>query len=76
MANYMDNPGAVLRNLKDAGCDADTVEQFVKLGKTGEKSGQLRLLERHRRALLEMVHENEKQIDCLDYLLFQMKKER
>lgn len=65
---------AVIQNLEDAGCDEKTVEQFMELEEAGEKQRQLKLLERHRRSLLEKVHENEKQIDCLDYLVFQMKK--
>lgn len=75
MTNYMENTMAVIQNLKDAGCDEDTVNEFMKLEGSREKPGQLKLLERHRSILLEAVHRNEKQIDCLDYLLYQMRKE-
>ena len=75
MTNYMENTMAVIQNLKDAGCDEDTVNEFMKLAGNREKPGQLKLLERHRSILLEAVHRNEKQIDCLDYLLYQMRKE-
>ena len=67
---------AVIQNLEDAGCDKQTVEQFIKLEKAGEKQGQLRLLERHRRSLLDNVHKKQKQIDCLDYLVYQIGKGR
>ena len=73
---YGDNPDAVIQNLEDAGCDKDTVEQFMELGENGERQRQMKLLEKHRRVLLEKVHKKEKQIDCLDYLVHQMRKER
>lgn len=66
----------IIQTLEDAGCDNKTVEQFIKLGETGETQGQLRLLENHRRSLLNHVHEKQKQIDCLDYLVYQIRKEK
>ena len=74
MTNYMNNTAMVERNLIDAGCDGDTVKQFMELAKAGERQGQFRLLEKHRSILLAQIHKNEKQIDCLDYLLYQMRK--
>lgn len=67
---------AIVQNLKDAGCDGAVVEEFMKLADTGERQKQFRLLEKQRRALLEKIHSREKQIDCLDYLVYQMKKEQ
>ena len=40
-----------------------------------EQAESVKLLEQHRKRLLEKVHMNEKRIDCLDYLVFQMNKE-
>ena len=76
MAESIGVSTSVIQNLEDAGCDKKTMEQFLVLEIAGEKQDQLNLLEKHRRCLLEKVHEGEKQIDCLDYLVFQMKKER
>lgn len=75
MANYMESRDAVIQNLEDAGCDPETVAQFMELGASGNRQNQLKLLEEHRKHLLEKVHKNEKRIDCLDYLVFQMSKE-
>ena len=75
MSDYMNDTGAVVQNLKDAGCDEETVKKFMELAENGEKQKQYRLLEKHRKALLEKVHSREKQIDCLDYLVFRMKKD-
>ncbi len=67
---------AILReNLKDAGCDLDTIHRCEALAQE-EKSGELiQALSRHRRSLLDTVHENEKRIDCLDYLICRLKKQ-
>lgn len=75
MPDYMNDTNAVLQNLKDAGCDDEVVKTFMELAETGEKQKQYRLLEKHRRDLLDKVHNRERQIECLDYLVFQMKKE-
>ncbi|EEG30503.1 hypothetical protein CLOSTMETH_01844 [[Clostridium] methylpentosum DSM 5476] len=66
---------AILQNLKDAGCDPKTVEQFLLLRKAGDRKEQLKLLSIHRKQLLDKVHREEKRIDCLDYLVYQIKKE-
>ena len=36
----------------------------------------LKLLEQYRSCLLGTVHEREKQIDCLDYLVYQIKRNK
>lgn len=66
---------AILQNLKDAGCDPKTVEQFLLLRKAGDRKEQLKLLSIHRKQLLDKVQREEKRIDCLDYLVYQIKKE-
>ena len=67
---------AILReNLKDAGCDLDTICRCEALIQ-GEKKGELmRVLFLHRQALLDAVHKNERRIDCLDYLIYQIEKQ-
>ncbi len=61
------------RNLKDAGCGAAAIEKFFQLQKAGKVREQLHLLSRQRAELLKKVHENQKKIDCLDYLLYNLK---
>ena len=71
-----DNPYAytVLQNLKDAGCTDEMVEEFMALQDNDDEEQQIQLLSGHRKHLLEKLHREEKQIDCLDYLLYQMQK--
>ena len=64
----------VIQNLKDAGCEKQCVEEFLALEQEGKRWEQLKLLELHRQKLLDRVHEEERQIDCLDYLVYQMQK--
>ena len=61
---------AVTENLKDAGCDSEMITEFF--DKSGKKDEQLRILKRHRQQLLDRVHKEEKRIDSLDYLVYQM----
>ena len=73
-----ENPYAytVVQNLKDAGCTDEMVEKFMALQGSEGKEQQLRLLSGHRKRLLEKLHEDKRQIDCLDYLIYQMEKKR
>lgn len=64
----------IIQNLKDAGCDSDTIEKFMVDLQQGKKSSGLKRLAAHREKLLESLHRKQKCIDCLDYLVYQMKE--
>ncbi|RKI65339.1 hypothetical protein D7V91_14395 [bacterium 1xD42-67] len=64
----------VVTNLVDAGCDNELIDQFIDLLKNGKKEAGLSLLAKHRRYLLDCYHADQKKIDCLDYLLYQMNR--
>lgn len=66
----------IIQNLKDAGCDEDTIRTFMDDLQCGKQATGTQLLQKHRRSLLDNLHQDQKQIDCLDYLLFMMKKEQ
>ncbi len=63
---------AVIQNLKDAGCAPDIIECCMACMEQGKRSELLKRLEEHRKGLLRKVHEEEKHIDCLDYLVYQI----
>lgn len=63
---------AIVQNLADAGCSRETIECCIACLDCGEKRELLKRLENHRNGLLHKVHEGEKQIDCLDYLVYQI----
>ena len=66
---------ALLDALRDAGLCGREVERFLALEAAGEREGQLRLLFAHRQQLLKRLHREEKRIDCLDYLVHQLRKQ-
>lgn len=72
--NEIPNELRLLRNLKDAGCSESTIQKYFILEKQGAYQEQYRLLSLHRASLLHQLHLNQDCIDCLDYLLYTMKK--
>ena len=62
----------ILQNLIDAGCDENTITNFKSCKSVRDG---IRLLEKHRAALLDRSHEVNRQISCLDYLLHDLEKE-
>ncbi|NCE63406.1 hypothetical protein D1159_02130 [Pseudoflavonifractor sp. 524-17] len=66
---------AVMTNLADAGCGGELIERFLQLLKNGQKEAGLALLAEHRRVLLDCCHAEEKKIECLDYLIYQLKQQ-
>ena len=71
MTSY-DGEEAVIQNMKDAGCSQDTIESCLACIAQGNNKELLNLLNEHRESILNKVHAEEKQIDCLDYLVFQI----
>ena len=72
MDSYAQTEQFLIRNLKDAGCSEADIQRFLKLRQEGRRREQLRLLTTHRASLLDQLHVSQRQIDCLDYLVFQM----
>ena len=69
---------STIQNLADAGCDDDTVRCYCELEQRGGdcppvRKEQIRLLGKHRMALLGELHSCQEKIDCLDYLLYKLK---
>lgn len=64
----------VRQNLVDAGCDSVTISDFFGIDGTDKSKKQMTLLRNHRKKLLNNIHKAQKEIDCLDYLIFQIEK--
>lgn len=67
---------AIRQNLIDAGCGQEFITEFMEDLKQGKTTEELKLLAAHRRTLLDKLHREQKRIDCLDYLVYTMEKER
>ncbi|MCI9274444.1 MAG: hypothetical protein HFE39_10920 [Clostridiales bacterium] len=65
---------SMIQTLKDAGCDSETIEEFMADLQKGKEACGLKRLAAHRKKLLDSLHREQKCIDCLDYLVYQMKK--
>lgn len=63
----------IYQNLIDAGCDGDIIEKCMEFVKNGKTLDMLPILSKHRKTLLDSVHTGNKQIDCLDYLIYSLK---
>lgn len=62
------------QNLIDAGCSKDLIETCMELAKANKWKRLLPLLSKQRINLLNSVHDGQKQIDCLDFLVYSINK--
>ena len=65
---------ALVQNLQDAGCNKKVIDEFLGLFSKNEKDKIFDLLSKHRITLLKSLHKNQKEIDNLDYLILDLKK--
>ncbi|MEG0276592.1 MAG: hypothetical protein RR630_06145 [Coprobacillus sp.] len=63
----------IVRNLEDAGCHPDMIEKFMCSYENDYIQNQMSLLKKQRCILIEKIHQDQKQIDCLDYLIYMIK---
>ena len=63
---------AVIQILQDAGCESELIERYLRL----RSQHAFREQRKHRAALLEAIHGEQKKLDCLDDLLYLLEKEK
>lgn len=66
----------LIQNLRDAGCGQEQIRQFLEDQREKQTEAQLAMLGKHRECLLERIHAEERQISCLDYLVYQINKKK
>lgn len=64
----------IVENLRDAGCNEEQIECFLREFTNGNEKTSIRRLRAHRAELLEQLHEEQAKIDCLDYFLYMLSK--
>ena len=74
MSEASDTMGILHQNLVDAGCSKDLIETCMELAKANKWKRLLPLLAKQRINLLDSVHDRQKQIDCLDFLVYSINK--
>lgn len=66
---------AVRENLLDAGCTEDSVLAVERLYRAGQLGDALRQVKVIRCDLMDELHQSQRKVDCLDYLIRQMERE-
>lgn len=74
MAEASDVRAILMQNLMDAGCDSRTVCMCMRLAKEQRREPLLQALAKQKEALLDIVHQNQRRIDCLDFLVYQIER--
>ena len=64
----------ILTNLSDAGCGSEELEKARKLYEAGDMEALLRYFRKCRCSRMDELHESQRKVDCLDYLIRQTAK--
>ena len=62
----------IIQNMKDFGCDDETISEFLKCFDNCDKTGQKKILNEYRRKLMDELHKTQKKIDLLDFMVYQL----
>ena len=66
----------MIQNLKDAGCGEVEIADVCRLYENGQIQDAVKKLRRHRCGLMDTLHKSQERVDCLDYLVRNMEKEK
>lgn len=69
---------SMIITLKKAGLSNDSILKYIELSKQGHISNRERIyiLKQQRQKLLDEIHHNQKNLDCLDYLIYDLKNNK
>ena len=70
-----DKKEALIQNLQDAGCNKKLIDNFFSLLEQKQFDQIYILLRKYRNTLLDNIHKQQKEIDILDYLIVDLRKE-
>lgn len=62
------------KNLIDIGCNNQQIQYFFKYYDDNDKKNSIFFLRQQRYRILEKVHQEQKKLDYLDYLVYALKK--
>lgn len=76
MPEATDEAQRFYQNLVDIGCEQTMLQHCIRLKAEHRTKELLAALQKQRKKLLESVHAGQKQVDCLDYLVKRIEKEK
>ena len=59
----------ILTNLADAGCGSEEMEKARRLYEAGNTEALIRYFRKCRCSRMEELHESQRRVDCLDFLI-------
>ncbi len=65
----------LMQGLADAGCDAETAERISRLCEEGSYDEALHQMKVQRCTLVEQMHESQRKVDCMDFLIRKQEKQ-
>ena len=66
----------ILMNLEDAGCGDEELKKAKTLYEAGDADALIRYFRKCRCSRMEELHESQRKVDCLDFLIRQTEKAR
>lgn len=75
MAGNQNKKEALIQNLQDAGCNQKIIDKFFDFLDKKQFDQIFILLRKYRNTLLNNIHKQQKEIDILDYLIMDLRKE-
>ena len=64
----------ILTNLSDAGCGSEELQKAKQLYEVGDTEALIRYFRKCRCSRMDELHESQRKVDCLDYLIRQTAK--
>ena len=64
----------ILTNLTDAGCGSEELQKAKQLYEAGDTEALIRYFRKCRCSRMEELHESQRKVDCLDFLIRQAAK--
>ena len=65
----------LMQGLKDSGCSDEAAARICSLCSAGDYEGMLHQMKKQRCALVEEMHESQKKVDRMDYLIHLQEKQ-
>lgn len=67
---------SMIINLKNTGLSNESILRYIELAKQDGISNieRIHILKQQRQKLLDEIHDKQKNLDCLDYLIYELKR--